>query len=415
MSIYTPAPTTPDQLCEAFAEFEDASHQLSTFYRDLEHRVAALADELALSRAEQARDLAEKERLAARLENLLEALPGGVVVIDQHGCVQEFNPAATELLGPIDAGETWSAVVSRAFAPRWDDGHDISLEDGRVVNIATQALSSEPGQILLIKDVSETRRLQDQLAHHKRISAQTEMAAAMAHQIRTPLASVLLNTGNIRRAVLSEQDRERAIERALKSLRKLERLVNDMLLFARGGNLDVEKVGVDELLADIEIAAADTFASGDFEIEVQQGSNGGAIYANVAALTSISLNLIENSYDACNGVGRICIRSLYAEDMFALVFDDDGPGVEVADIEKVFEPFHSTRTNGTGLGLSVARAIARAHAGDLRADADVYTGARFVMKLPLIETIGAARRRSEPEPLNVPEAGLPALALGPAG
>ena len=410
MSTYTPAPSTPDQLCEAFAEFEDASQQLSASYRDLEHQVAMLADELATSRAEQARELAEKERLAARLENLLEALPGGIVVIDQHGCVQEFNPAVTELLGSIDPGEAWTAIVSRSFAPRWDDGHDISLEDGRMVNIATQALSGEPGQILLIKDVSETRRLQDQLAHHKRISAQTEMAAAMAHQIHTPLASVLLNTGNIKRAGVTQQGRERAVERALKSLRKLERLVDDMLLFARGGNLDVEKISIDDLLADIEVAAADAYASDEFEIEIQPNLGGGAIYANVAALTSVSLNLIENSYYACNGEGRICIRPLCANGALVLFFDDDGPGVDAAEIEKIFEPFHSTRTNGTGLGLSVARAIARAHASDISVDVGVYTGARFVMKLPLTESGRTAAGQKEPVSLSVPGGGLAALA-----
>ena len=408
MSTYKPAPSTPDQLCEAFAEFEDVSHKLSAFYRDLEHQVAMLADELAASRAEQARDLAEKERLAARLENLLEALPGGIVVIDQHGCVQEFNPAAVDLLGSIDPGEAWSEIVARSFAPRWDDGHDISLEDGRMVNIATQALSGEPGQILLLKDVSETRRLQDQLAHHKRVSAQTEMAAAMAYQIRTPLASVLLNTGNIKRDGASQTDRDRAVDRALKSLRKLERLVDDMLLFARGGNLDVEKIGVDVLMRDIQVTATDAFASDNFEIEVQPDSNGGAIYANLAALTSIALNLIENSYYACNGQGRVCIRLLHADGTLTLVFDDDGPGIDAQDIDKMFEPFHSTRTNGTGLGLSVARAIARAHAGELSADVDVYTGARFVMRLPLTDSVRTVPAGEEPVLLSVPVGGLTA-------
>ena len=134
------ATNTAEQLCDAFAEFEDASQTLSAFYRELEHQVASLTAELSASRAEQVREFAEKERLAARLENLLEALPGGVVVLDQHGRVQEFNPAATDLLGDLVPGESWNLVVARAFAPRWDDGHDISLKDGRGVNIATQAL-----------------------------------------------------------------------------------------------------------------------------------------------------------------------------------------------------------------------------------------------------------------------------------
>ncbi len=278
-----------EQLSAAFAEFEDASRSLGAFYQTLEQQVGELTLELANARSAQARELGEKERLAARLSSLLDALPGGVVVIDQHGRVQECNPVAQDLLGAVTAGESWQAVVQRAFAPRWDDGHDISLADGRLVNIATQALAGEPGQILLLKDVTETRRLQDQLAHHKRLSAKTEMAAAMAHQIRTPLASALLSIGNLRRAA-DAATRERGVDRSVKALKKLERLVDEMLLFARGGQLEVEAVSIDSLLAALESAVAESLSFKDFRIEFRRDHGSASVYANQAALVRIALN-----------------------------------------------------------------------------------------------------------------------------
>ncbi|MCZ6893789.1 MAG: PAS domain-containing sensor histidine kinase [Gammaproteobacteria bacterium] len=383
------ATNTAEQLCDAFAEFEDASQTLSAFYRELEHQVASLTAELSASRAEQVREFAEKERLAARLENLLEALPGGVVVLDQHGSVQEFNPAATDLLGDLVPGESWNLVVARAFAPRWDDGHDISLKDGRGVNIATQALSGEPGQILLLKDVTETRCLQEQLAHSKRISAKTEMAAAMAHQIRTPLAAALLNTGNLKRRGVADAERDRTVERALKSLRKLERLVDDMLLFARGGKLEVEEITNTDLLTAIESAAADAFDYKEFDIGFEPEAHEGAVFANVAALTSVALNLIENAWHACKGRGRILIRSRASAGALEILFEDNGPGVNPGEYEKIFEPFHSIRKNGTGLGLSIARSVARAHAGELCVNVETTSGACFIMRLPLIASISS--------------------------
>lgn len=380
-------PTNAHQLCAAFAEFEDASQQLAVFYHDLERQVGRLTTELASSRAGQARELAEKQRLAARLENLLAALPGGVVVLDQRGTVQECNPAATELLGNLTRGESWGGVVRRAFAPRWDDGHDVSLVDGRRVNIATQALSGEPGQILLVKDVSETRLLQDQLAHHKRISAKTEMAAAMAHQIRTPLATALLNLGNCKRA-RDEAERARAIEGGLQSMRKLERLVEEMLLFARGGQLAVERVSVQDLVAAIEAHARAAFASGDFVLEFAPLAGSGAVFANSAALTSISLNLIDNASHACHGHGRVAISGHIDQGEFELVFRDDGPGIDAAQAPNIFEPFFTTRANGTGLGLAVARAVARAHAGEVELVPSRGRGACFVLRLPLVVASG---------------------------
>lgn len=384
------APKTAAELCEAFAEFESASATLTAFYTGLERQVAGLAAELAASRAGQARELAEKERLAQRLESLLDALPAGVVVLDGQGRVQECNPAAVELLGPLGAGDDWAEVARRVFAPRWDDGHDISLADGRVVNLATQALGGEPGQILLLKDVTETRRLQEQLAHHKRISAKTEMAAAMAHQIRTPLAAALLNVGNLKRATADPALSSRAAERALKSLRRLERLVDEMLLFARGGNLAVSRVTVGELLARIARTAEEAFASDRFALECQAVGSDAEVWANTEALTSIALNLVDNAHQACDGTGAVRIAAELTARSCRLVFEDDGPGIPADAREKIFEPFHTTRANGTGLGLSVARAVARAHAGDLAVDAAPGGGARFTLTLPLIEAGAAA-------------------------
>ena len=375
--------TNATQLCEAFAEFEDASKQLSSFYTNLERQVAMLSNELSASRAGQARELQEKERLAARLNSLLDALPGGVVVLDQRGLVQEFNPAATELLGPIVAGDAWHGIVSRAFAPRWDDGHDLSLGDGRRVNIATQALSGEPGQILLIKDVSETRVLQDQLAHHKRLSAKTEMAAAMAHQIRTPLAAALLNVGNLRRS-RSDAAREKAIERSLQSLRKLERLVDEMLLFARGGQLAVEAVAASDLLAAVESAAREAFSVAGLALAFAPFTAPGRVYANLAALTSVSLNLIDNACHACHGQGRVTVTAGIVDDQLCIAFQDDGPGISSEQAAQIFEPFFTTRANGTGLGLAVARAVTQAHAGHLTLVTGTGPGACFLLTLPLI-------------------------------
>lgn len=376
-----PATNSVLQLREAFAEFEDASERLSGTYRALEERVGGLTAELARSRADQARELAEKERLAARLGSLLEALPAGVVVLDQHGQIQEFNPVATDLLGAMARGDSWHQVVARAFAPRWDDGHDISLADGRLVNIATQALTGEPGQILLLKDVTETRRLLDQLAHHKRLSAKTEMAAAMAHQIRTPLASALLNAGNLRRA-RNDGERERAVSRAVKSLRKLERLVDEMLLFARGGTLSVERVEAGELVAHIATAIAEALGSLEFKVSVGPVPAQCATFANLAALTSISLNLVDNARQACHGNGAMALTARCEAGNLELAFQDSGPGIESSLAATIFEPFFTTRANGTGLGLAVARAVACAHGGSLTL-APSTTGACFILCLPL--------------------------------
>ncbi|MEL7401120.1 MAG: PAS domain-containing protein, partial [Pseudomonadota bacterium] len=122
----------------AFVEFSKLSQQLSDSYTVLEDRVASLTQELNNVSDQRMVELAEKERIADRLENLLSVLPGGVVVIDATGRISEANPAARDMLGEPLEGELWRDIIQRNFCPRADDGHEISTKDGRRYSLATR-------------------------------------------------------------------------------------------------------------------------------------------------------------------------------------------------------------------------------------------------------------------------------------
>lgn len=393
----TPAPPwEPAALAVAFAEFEQTSQALASTYASLEARVAELTAALNRSHAALEAELADKARLTARLGALLDALPAGVVVLDGGGRVAECNLAAVDLLGTLALGDAWVDVVTRAFAPRWDDGHDISLADGRRVNVATAALAHDPGQILLLTDVSETRKLQEQLNHMRRLAAKTELAAVLAHQVRTPLATALLQLGNLGRAGLGDAARERARGRAVDSIRAIERLVNDMLSFARGSVIDPAPVPVHALLEDVAGAVRAGDRDEGFVLEVDCANTGLTVCGNRDALASILANLIDNARKAMPGGGRCRLTAGALADQVVIRVSDAGPGVPAALAEQIFEPFFTTRPQGTGLGLSVARAVARAHGGDLRLDPSIHTGASFVMCLPAAVGETTARQRLIP-------------------
>jgi len=390
-------PPDTEALRIAFRHFEQVSVDLADSYRQLESRVVDLTDELEAARSERMMQLAETERLAARLKNLLEALPGGVIVLDGEGRVREFNPVALDLLGVLQVGELWREVVARTFAPKWDDGHDISLASGRRVNLSTQALRGEPGQILLFKDVTETRTLQDQLARHKRLAAMGEMAAALAHQVRTPLASAILHLSNLRRPQLDESLRNRMSEQALDRVKHLERLVADMLLFARGGAFDAADMTIDELVeglkADLKLIPA------EFEVSIDNRAGDSHIRANRDALLSALRNLIENAVHACEGRGRMWISTASeGADVVELRFRDNGPGIPAAVRDTLFEPFFTTRAQGTGLGLAVTQSVVRAHGGDIMLEPQQEeAGTVFTVRLPRQVNAAAGDRRRAAE------------------
>jgi two-component system sensor histidine kinase FlrB len=128
----------------------------------------------------------------------------------------------------------WRHVIARCFAPREDDGHEVSLKDGRRLSIATRSLDAEPGQLVLLNDLTETRHLQDQLARHERLSSLGRMVASLAHQIRTPLSAALLYASHLTEQALPVETQQRFAGRLKERLHELEHQVRDMLVFARG-------------------------------------------------------------------------------------------------------------------------------------------------------------------------------------
>ena len=375
-------PSTPAQLEHAFSLFNQMSTQLTDSYSLLEARVTELKGELAFVSAQRMAELAEKERLANRLQNLLDLLPGGVIVIDDRGLVREANPAASELLGLPLEGELWRHVIARCFAPREDDGHVVSLQDGRRLSIATRSLDAEPGQLVLLNDLTETRRLQDQLARHERLSSLGRMVASLAHQIRTPLSAALIYASHLTEQVLPVETQQRFAGRLKERLHELEHQVRDMLVFARGELPLTDKVAPKALMQALQ-AAAQTHVQG-VSMRWQCDAYGGLVLCNRDTLVGALLNLIENALQAGTPQVRLKVH-LYARDnTLRLCVSDSGSGIEPKVLERLGEPFFTTRATGTGLGLAVVNAVARAHQGQLLLHSRPGRGTCALLSLPLI-------------------------------
>ncbi|MCQ6258880.1 PAS domain-containing sensor histidine kinase [Pseudomonas sp. Q11] len=369
---------------QAFSLFSQMSSQLTDSYSLLEARVTELKGELAVVSAQRMQELAEKERLANRLQNLLDLLPGGVIVIDAHGRVREANPAACELLGLPLEGELWRHVIARCFAPREDDGHEVSLKDGRRLSISTRSLDAEPGQLVLLNDLTETRHLQDQLARHERLSSLGRMVASLAHQIRTPLSAALLYASHLTEQQLPMETQQRFAGRLKERLHELEHQVRDMLVFARGELPLTDRVTPKALLQSLQ-AAALTHVQ-DLPIRWQCDSHAGEVLCNRDTLVGAVLNLIENAIQASGGDVRLKVHLYTRGDTLRLCVSDSGSGIEPGVLTRLGEPFFTTKTTGTGLGLTVVKAVARAHQGELQLRSRLGRGTCALVLLPLFSS-----------------------------
>lgn len=375
-------PAASSELEQSLAMFNQMSDRLGESQQLLHARVAELRDQLAETAAQRLQELDEKERLANRLQSLLNLLPGGVIVIDGQGVVREANPVALELLGAPLEGALWREVISRSFSPRRDDGHEISLKDGRRVSIATRSLNGEPGQLVLLTDLTETRRLQEQLARHERLSSLGRMVTSLAHQIRTPLSTALLYASHLQQGGLSTELQQRFAGRLKDRLNELEHQVRDMLVFARGDLPLEDRLAPSDLLAALR-AAAEVKLDGvavRWQCDVWEG----ALLCNRDTLVGALLNLIENALQAVDGSAKLKIHLYGRQGALRISISDNGTGIDEATLARLGEPFFTTRSTGTGLGLSVVHSVARAHSGAFGLRSRPGRGTCATLRLPLL-------------------------------
>ena len=361
--------------------FNQVSAELTQAYEALQIRATSLTEELAVANGELRRQYLEKEALSERLSSLLDALPAGVVLLDASAIVVAVNPAAMAIFGADMVGAHWGDVVRSTLDPSMAVGE--WLHGDRRLSIAESSLPSAGGKILLINDVTAAHRMKTELERSQRLAAMGEMAASLAHQLRTPLAAALLYTANLGEAGVSDEARARFSDKASGQLRRLERLIQDVLLFARGESIGRDVIALPELLAEAAQTVDPLMRQHGLAFESNDASDGAILVGSRKALFGAVVNLLENAMQATPAGGKICLSGFRRGDLVSICVRDSGPGITRDMQARIFEPFFTTKGQGTGLGLAIALGVARAHGGTIDIVSEPGSGAEFVITLPV--------------------------------
>jgi two-component system sensor histidine kinase FlrB len=385
-------PPSPQELEHAFSLFNRASAELADVYRELEQQVARLNSELVVANGELRREYDEKEALSRRLSQLLDALPGGVLVLNSQAVVVEANVAAIELLGGRVLNRPWMAVQAECLAAtaspqewrvRRSEPELDSAPEQRWVSVSASQLDPAGGRVVLLSEVSEAYRMREQLERHLKLSAMGEMAAGLAHQLRTPLATALLYAGNLAREHLSDSDRQRFAQKALARLKDLERMIHDMLTFLRGAPSGREAIALRELVAEIAQVMEPQMADKRVQLHVDLQCASAVVRGDRKALCGALLNLLENALQASDAGSAVTLIAGVDVGGVAIRVSDQGEGMPPEVQRRLFEPFFTTRSEGTGLGLAIMRSVIDAHGGEVEVQSEPGRGTTFVVRLPV--------------------------------
>lgn len=369
--------------------FQSITEQLTDSYETLTLQVEELRGELALADQALSKEVHAKETISERMEKLLSAMPVAVITLDANGYVDDANPAALELLGKHIVSRRWASIIDEVFFDTTVCGNELLLKSGRVVSIATQPLSERGGQVVVLTDLTETRRLQNKINHLEKLSEMGRMMASLAHQIRTPLSSAMIFAEHLVAGESATSRKGRYAGRVMEKLTQLDRQVKDMLIFSKSGFLMNDRVDAAGLIAQLVEASKEILDNKNGVLCIEgECAEGVQMQCNRAYLISAFCNLVENAIQACEDKGirpEILLKiDGNNKNLLTLELIDNGPGISEEHLGKVLEPFYTTKANGTGLGLPVVYAVMAGHGGAMDILNVAPRGLMVRIQLPLI-------------------------------
>ena len=406
------APLAPGGLTEeqwrpiknAFELFDRQSRQLQEAYQSLKIDLAKSNEALQSRNRELTGKIQELRQVSSRLESVIDSMTDGLLVVGLDQRVERCNSSTEAMLGKardqiegrpfgetILLGEAQEALtkVFGGGEPMPDRPWPLESADGEVRSllVSVAPVSAPDGTVLgavcNLRDVTELRRLERQLHSRERLAALGEMAASVAHEIRNPLGTIEGFARLLRRDLAEMPDHLRLAERIVEGAQNLNYVISNLLTYARPMRLSMSDVSVRRLFGVCSETLRDRAQRAGCDVEMRIPATDLQVRGDERQLAQVLLNLGINAIEACRtGVGRTLVEAVGGRQSVMLRVSDNGCGMDEAKMEKLFDPFYTTKEGGTGLGLSLTKKIVDAHGGEIAVESKPGAGSVFTVTLP---------------------------------
>jgi two-component system sensor histidine kinase PilS (NtrC family) len=363
----------------------------AALYTDLTLRIFALflvgmlsgllADKLKSARRELAATVHAAEALQAEHLVVLNQLETGVLIVDQAGIIRTVNPAGVGLLGLV-LGKPLNEVLTPR-KEQWEQDFEIDARLQRL--ICRRSALGEGGEVVVVEDVTQLRHMEEVVEREERLAAVGRLAAGLAHEIRNPLASL---SGSVQ--LLQDEDASPLHAIVLREVEHINGLVEDFLDIARP--LQLRRVPTDVVAIVEDVATAfgqDQRYKDKCEVTLDLADVPLALLDG-GRVRQIVWNLLLNAAQATPDYGRIKVSVALDEDALIIRISDEGVGISRDRLGRIFDPFYTTRSGGTGLGLANVERIVRAHGGAVSVSSTEGVGTIFSLSFPAVQARGSS-------------------------
>jgi signal transduction histidine kinase len=349
------------------------------------------------------------------LETIFNSIQEGIIVTDSNGRITYVNEAACEIFG-IDAensigkrldervrGLDWnslsqsSGALSRDMeifypANRFINFYIVPLMIERRADGAEDATgAAEPvGHAMILRDITESRRSTQQTIESERLNALTLLAAGVAHEIGNPLNSLHIHLQLMERKIrkLSGKDKaelQESIDVARSEISRLDSIVTQFLRAIRPSKPELHPENVNAIIEETLRFFAPEIKDRDIVVEQELRSDIPLIELDRDQMKQAFYNVIKNSFEAMKRRGILRIRTDMDASHVLVSFTDTGGGMSAENLSRIFEPYFTTKSSGTGLGLLIVRRIVREHGGELAIESNEGRGLTLTLRLPYLD------------------------------
>jgi len=396
---------------EADDEIGTLAREFNAMAGSLEEREASLRKsqaELEAALENQKRVHQELKRISHYNESIIQSIDVGLIVCDREGRVTTLNQAAERIWGiesssavgrrlgevlPIGGLEAWSAQVQESGDVLRKDGLELRTGDGpeRLIDTTFVPLMGDGGAvegvIVVAEDVTEKTRTKERLIQTERLALIGRMSAQVTHEIRNPLNALGLNAEMLEDEIVAldpdgRTDAHGLLRSISSEIDRLTEVTETYLRLARQPSPQLERVDIGPVVANLLEFMQEELSADGIEVTLDLAQRLPEAMVDENQLRQALLNILRNSREATRHGGRIHVRVGKAERDIEIVIQDEGEGMEPDVLAHIFDPFYSTKSTGTGLGLPISQQIIEEHGGRIMVKSAPGAGTTFRILLP---------------------------------